>query len=280
MQISTQSNIPSINYGTFSLHLSLVRGTNIHSLFVFALFIARFGLASIHKFAFRMIGIRISAAVRLRYLRRLFDQSMHVLDSMPPGQAVGTITSSSNTVQSGISEKLALFIEYTTMIIASFVVSLVWNWELSLVTMAGFVVVVLVVGTLFPLTMKGQARQIELDGQAASIASESFASIRMIMACGAQQQTVSKYRAFVEAVKKQAQSTNPLTSLQFSLTVSPDYPLRKFKLGINLDSSLESSAPLLLPSGTELVSSRKTDWQTSGLLLCKKTSSSADSMEC
>lgn len=159
VQTCTQLNIPSIEYGSFSLYLSLFPGTNNHSLFVFALFIARFGLASIHKFAFRMIGIRISAAVRLQYFRRLFDQSMHVLDSMPPGQAVGTITSSSNTVQGGISEKLALFIEYTTMIITSFVVSLVWNWELSLVTLAGFVVVVLVVGTLFPLTMEGQARQ-------------------------------------------------------------------------------------------------------------------------
>lgn len=204
-----------------------------------------------------MIGIRISAAVRLQYLRHLFDQSMHILDSMPPGQAVGTITTSSNTVQGGISEKLALFIEYTTMIIASFVVSLVWNWELSLVTLAGFVVVVLVVGTLFPLTMKGQARQTELDGRAASIASESFASIRMIMACGAQQQTVDKYRAFVEAVKKQAQSTNPLTSLQFSLTVSPDDRSRRLKYGTNLNSSSVSLAPSLLPSGTGLFSSRR-----------------------
>ncbi|OGM49708.1 hypothetical protein ABOM_001908 [Aspergillus bombycis] len=187
-------------------------------LFVFILFLVRFVLASIHKFAFRMIGIRLSAAIRLHYLKQLFNQSVHVLDSLPPGHAVGTITSSSNILQIGISEKLGTFIESTTLIVASLIVALTCSWELSLVTSAGFFVVVLIVGALFPLTAKGQARQTKLEGQAAGIASEGFASIRMIMACGAQQQVVDKYGALVEEAKKQAQATNPLTSLQFALT--------------------------------------------------------------
>lgn len=166
-----------------------------------------------------MIGIRLSAAIRTQYLRHLFDQSMHVLDSLPPGYAVGTITSSSNILQSGLSEKLAIFIEYTTLVIGSFVVSFVWSWELSLVTLAGFCAVVLVSGSLFPFTVKGQARQMEIEKQAASIASECFASIKMIMACGAQRQTVEKYGTFIEEAKQQANSTNLFTSFQFCLTV-------------------------------------------------------------
>lgn len=168
-----------------------------------------------------MIGIRISAAIRLHYLRHLFNQSIHVLDSLPPGYAVGTLTSSSNTLQAGISEKLAIFIEYTTLVIGCFVVAFVWSWELSLVTMAGFFAVVLVAGSIFPLTVKGQARKLQAEKQAASIASECFSGIKMIMACGAQRQSVDKYGALVKEVEQQAQSTNLLTSLQFSLTVSP-----------------------------------------------------------
>ncbi|RAH50439.1 ABC transporter ATP-binding protein [Aspergillus brunneoviolaceus CBS 621.78] len=187
-------------------------------LFVFALFTARFGLASIHKFAFRMVSISLSAAIRTHYLEHLFHQSMHVLDSLPPGHAVGTITSSSNTLQGGLSEKLAIFIESTTLIIASFVVALMWSWELSLVTIAGFVATILGVGPLVRLTAKSRANLTHLEGQAASIASESFAGIRMVMACGAQRQTVDKYGAFVEQAKEQAVALNPLTSLQFSLT--------------------------------------------------------------
>ncbi|CAG7996395.1 unnamed protein product [Penicillium salamii] len=187
-------------------------------LFVFALFIARFGLASIQKFAFRMISIRLSAAIRLHYITHLFSQSVHVLDSLPPGHAVGTITSSSNTLQGGISEKLAIFIEYTTLIIGSFIVAFVQSWELSLVTLAGFFAIMLLAGSLFPFTVKGQTRQIDMEKKAASIASESFASIKMIMACDAQQQTSDKYISFIEQAKRQAQVTNVFTSLQFALT--------------------------------------------------------------
>jgi ABC-type multidrug transport system fused ATPase/permease subunit len=195
---------------------------------VFALFITRFGLSAIHRFSFRMTGIRISAAIRLHYVRHLFNQTIHVLDSLPPGHAVGTITSSSNTLQIGISEKLGTFIEYTSLIIASLIVALTWNWELALVTLSGFVVIVLIVGTLFPLTVKGQARQAQSEGEAAGLASEAFASIRMIMACGAQQQMVDRYGASIKEAKKQARATSPLTALQFALTVSPNEQPHKF----------------------------------------------------
>ncbi|KAI8721787.1 hypothetical protein NCS52_00321200 [Fusarium sp. LHS14.1] len=187
-------------------------------LYMFALFIARFGLSAIHRFAFRITGIQLSAAIRLHYVRHLFNQTIHVLDSLPPGHAVGTITSSSNTLQIGISEKLGTFIEYTSLIIASLIVALTWNWELALVTLSGFIVIVLIVGTLFPLTVKGQARQAHSEGEAAGLSSEAFASIRMIMAYGAQQQMVDRYGASIEEAKKHARATSPLASLQFALT--------------------------------------------------------------
>lgn len=167
-----------------------------------------------------MSGLRLSAAVRLHYLKHLFGQSVHVLDTLPPGHAVGTITSTSNTLQLGISEKLGIFIEYASLIVSAFIVALVWNWELALVTSAGFVLIVLVVGTLLPLVAKGQSRQANSESKAATIASEALSSIRMVMACGAQQQIVAKYGVFIEEAKKQARATSPLTSFQFALTVS------------------------------------------------------------
>ncbi|CAK7228778.1 hypothetical protein SEUCBS140593_007026 [Sporothrix eucalyptigena] len=179
---------------------------------------SRLGLASVSKLAFRMLGIRLTAAMRLHFLKHLFGQSIHVLDSLPPGHAVGTITAASNILQIGVSEKLGTFIEYTSLIVGSLVVALVWSWELALVTSSGFVAIVLIVGTLLPLTVKGQARQARLESHAAAVASEAFASIRMIMACGAQQQIVDKYGVFVEGAKRHARATSILTSLQLALT--------------------------------------------------------------
>lgn len=199
-----------------------------------------------------MIGIRLSAAVRLHYLKHLFGQSIHVLDTLPPGHAVGTITATSNTLQLGISEKLGIFIENTSLIVTAFVVALTWNWELALVTSAGFVLIVLVVGILSPLTLKGQARQAKSESQAATVASEAFSSIRMIMACGAQQQIVAKYGAFIEEAKKQARAISPLTSLQFSLTVSAMIKMPSFDIETKIRSFLVFSELLLLLSGMAL----------------------------
>lgn len=55
------------------------------------------------------------------------------------------------------------------------------------------------------------------DGRAGAVASEALASIRMVMACGAEERTAKKYATFVEEAKKHALSTSPLISLQFSL---------------------------------------------------------------
>ena len=167
-----------------------------------------------------MIGIRLSAAVRVNYLRHLFGQSIHVLDSLAPGHAVSTITSTSNVLQIGIYEKLGVFVEYSALIVSALIVAFTFNWELALVTSAGIMVVVLCVGILFPLTVKGQARQARSETTAAAIASEAFGGIRMIMASGAEQHTVEKYGALVDETKRHARSTSPITSFQFAITVS------------------------------------------------------------
>ncbi|KAM3458663.1 hypothetical protein MY3296_000421 [Beauveria thailandica] len=187
-------------------------------LYIFALFISRLVLASVNKFAFRITGIRLSAALRLHYLQHLFGQSIHVLDTLPSGHAIGTITATRNVLQLGISEKLGTFVEYTALIIGSLIAAFTFNWELALVTSAGFLVIFLIVGTLFPLTVKGQARKTKSEGHAATVASETFASIKMVMACVAEPQIADKYRALLQQAKRHAQATNPLTSLQFALT--------------------------------------------------------------
>lgn len=172
-----------------------------------------------------MIGIRLSANVRTHYLQRLFAQSIHVLDSMPPGYAVSTITSTSNVLQLGISEKLGVFVEYVSMMITALIVAFTWSWELTLVTCAGVVFIVLAIGSCLPLVLTRHGRMSRSDAKAGAIASEALASIRMIMACGAEERTAKKYSQYVEETKKHALSVSPLISIQFSLVVSLTVPI-------------------------------------------------------
>lgn len=112
-----------------------------------------------------MIGIRLSSAIRLHYLKSLFGQSIHVLDSMPPGYATGTITSTANTLQLGISEKLATYIEYNATIIAALVVAFTWNWLLTLVTASIIIFLLIVIGILMPFIVRGQGRITKVEHQ-------------------------------------------------------------------------------------------------------------------
>lgn len=155
-------------------------------------------------------------------------------------------------MQLGISEKLGTYIEYMSLIISAIVVAFTWSWELALVTSVGLVAVVLIIGTLLPLTVKRKASQAKSESQAATIASETFAGIRMVMACGAQQQMVDKYSSFIEGAKKEAQAISPITSLQFALTVSSKHTAGLPAYGANMYSSLASSGLSHLLSGMAL----------------------------
>ncbi len=112
-----------------------------------------------------MIGIRMSAAIRLHYLQSLFGQTIHVLDSMPSGAAAATITSTANTLQLGISEKLGTFIEYNGTIIAATVVAFTYSWSLTLVTSSMILFILIVISILLPFSVKAQANMSKVCAQ-------------------------------------------------------------------------------------------------------------------
>ncbi|KAF6841568.1 ABC transporter [Colletotrichum musicola] len=185
------------------------------ALYLFILFLARFILNYINKFAFRMIGIRLSSAIRLHYLQRLFGQTIHVLDSMPAGASAATITSTANTLQIGISEKLGVFLEFNGTIITAIIVAFTYSWSLTLVTASVILFILLVLGILLPFIIKGHSQMTKAEGKASAVASEAFSSIRMVTACGAEDRITARYARWVEVARQKGQFTAPLLALQF-----------------------------------------------------------------
>ncbi len=188
---------------------------NRMSLLMFALFVARFGLNYINKFCFRLIGIRMSAAIRLHYLRSLFGQTVHVLDSMPAGAAASTITGTANTLQVGISEKLGTFIEFTSTIVAAIIVAFTYSWSLTLVTASVILFISTVISILLPFIIKGNARLTKADAKGTAVATEAFGTIRMITSCGAEARVSQRYAEWVAKAKKATQFTSPFMASQF-----------------------------------------------------------------
>ena len=162
-----------------------------------------------------MISIRMSAAIRLDYLRCLFGQTIHALDSMPAGSAANTITTTANTLQLGISENLGTFVEFTTCILASVIVAFTFSWLLTLVVSSILLYVLLVVCITVPQLVKGETNLTRADTVANSIASESFANIRMLMACGAETRMAAKYSIWTQKARQYGQSMSPYFATMF-----------------------------------------------------------------
>ncbi|KAH6690446.1 multidrug resistance protein [Plectosphaerella plurivora] len=187
------------------------------ALYIMALFFARLTLNYINKFCFRMIGIRLSSQVRLHYLRSLMAQSIHVLDSMPPGSAASTITGTANVLQIGISEKLGTFMEFNGTIWCAIIVAFTWAWKLTLVTASVILFLLLVLGTLLPFIIKGHTQMTKAEAKATGVASEAFSGIRMLTASGAEDRITARYAHWVMEARAKGQKTAPLIALQFGL---------------------------------------------------------------
>lgn len=190
---------------------------NRNALYIFCLFIARFFLTYINKFGFRMIGIRMSAAIRLHYLRSLFSQPIHVLDSMPPGSAAGTITTTANVMQLGISEKLGTFLEFLSTIITAIAIAFSYSWKLTLVNFSLIVFIGLSISALLPYIIKGTSRATKAETRSTSVASEAFSAIRMVTACGAEAQMAKRFSVWADAARRHGLATSPLMATQFGL---------------------------------------------------------------
>ncbi|KAH7007746.1 P-loop containing nucleoside triphosphate hydrolase protein [Ilyonectria destructans] len=188
---------------------------NRQALYILALFLARWALNAINKFCFRMIGIRLSSAIRHDYLRSLFAQAISVIDSMPIGAPATAITTTSNTLQLGISEHLGTFLQANATIWAALIISFIWSWDLTLVTLSLLLYMMVVLCVLLPLILKGQTATAQADAQANAIASEALKGVRLVMACGAQGRTISHYEKWVREAMRRGQKISPVMGLQF-----------------------------------------------------------------
>ncbi|KAG4433458.1 hypothetical protein IFR05_011062 [Cadophora sp. M221] len=189
-------------------------GINGIVLYLVYLFAGRLVLDYIAMFGFRMASLRISAAMRLTYIKALFSQPISVLDVLPPGQTAAIITVTANILQVGISERLSMLIQNVSLVITALIIAFSYNWLLTLVTSTGLVFIALVYRYTIPRFVDNMKEVEEADRMSSGVASEAFTSIRMIAACGAEEKMASKYADWVEESHRRGLRMSPLVALQ------------------------------------------------------------------
>ena len=168
------------------------------------------------KFSFRMIGIRVSATVRLAYLDALFSQPISVLDRMPQGKPTDLITNAANLIQLGVSDKLALMVQSVTLVISAYVIAFKYSWQLTLVSSSTLLFILLVYSGIVPPYIKMQRSVDHADEKATSVASDVFGSIRTVLSLGAEDQLTEKYAGWNSESRKRMLKMSPLVAFHFS----------------------------------------------------------------
>ncbi|ERT01099.1 hypothetical protein HMPREF1624_02338 [Sporothrix schenckii ATCC 58251] len=183
-------------------------------LYLVYIFAARLVLGYVAYFGFRLSSLRISAALRLAYMRALLAQPVSTLDCLPPGTTAAVITITANTLQLGISEKLSGFLQSVTLVVAALVVSFLYSWKLTLVTSSGMVFIVLVYAVTTPMLVKILNQVQDSEIKAATVASEIFSSIRMVAACGAEEKMAARYDVCADESRNRGKRMSPVIALQ------------------------------------------------------------------
>jgi ATP-binding cassette, subfamily B (MDR/TAP), member 1 len=161
-----------------------------------------------------MISIRISANMRLAYMKALFKQPISVLDTLPPGQTAAIITITAGILQIGISERLSMFLQSVSLVITALIIAFRQSAILTLVTCSGLVFIAIFYGATMPFLVKMLGEVEHADRMSSGIASEVFSSIRMVAACGAEKKMASRYASWVEESRRRGLKMSPLVAIQ------------------------------------------------------------------
>lgn len=186
-----------------------------NALYIFCLFIGKFCLGYVSTYAFRMSGIRISAAIRLAYLSSLFDLPVSVIDKLPAGEATDALTNIANTIQLAISDKLGSMVQSFSLVITAYVIAFVYSWRLTLVSSSVIVLVTTMLRVTMPYLIKYYIQVLAKNAGASSVAGEILRGIRTIKSLGAEEEALQWHRKFLDEGQEIGSKLSIWVSMQF-----------------------------------------------------------------
>lgn len=192
----------------------------------------------------RLSGTRISAALRLAYLTAIFRQDLTYFDKLSnanspddpgssklfrssapssksgksgtAGSVAVAITTHSNTVQMGISEKIAGFVQGVAMVLSGFAIAFAKNWRLTLVTATILPASVFIYGISIPIDIRMEKAVMEAHAKAAELAEEVLTSVRTAKSFNAEQRLAKRYKELLDVGRKAGVKKAPNSGVQYS----------------------------------------------------------------
>lgn len=194
-----------------------------NALYIFLLFIAKFCLGYISTYAFRMSGIRISAAIRLAYLSSLFDLPVRVIDKLPAGEATDTLSNVADTIQLAISDTLGSLVQGLSLITIAYIIAFIYSWRLTLVSSSVIVLATVLLRITTPQLMKYYIQIITKTAGASGVAGEVLRGIRTIKSLGAEEEARRWQSKLLDQAQEYGSKVSIWVSMQFWPTIFAMY---------------------------------------------------------
>ena len=143
-------------------------------------------------------------------MKALFSQPISKVDEITAGSVSNTITSSANTIQLSISERMCLMFQALALLITAYAVAFKYSWALTLVSSSSILFIIVVYGFTTPIALKALQAVEKADEKHASIAGEIFGSIRTVFSLGAEKPLSERYFHWVDESRRRGLKIAPM----------------------------------------------------------------------
>ncbi|KAG5805533.1 hypothetical protein H9Q74_010639 [Fusarium xylarioides] len=160
--------------------------------------IGEFIVVYISTVGFIYTGEHLSAKIREHYLESCLRQNIGFFDQIGAGEVVTRITSDTNLIQDGISEKVSLTLAAVATFVSAFIIGFIKYWKLTLILFSTVVALLLNMGGGSSFILKYNRQSLEAYAHGGSLADEVISSIRNAVAFGTQERLARQYDAHLK----------------------------------------------------------------------------------
>ncbi|KAL7946258.1 P-loop containing nucleoside triphosphate hydrolase protein [Trichoderma barbatum] len=155
--------------------------------------VGQFVVTYIATVGFIYVGESISTRVREHYLESCLSQNIGFFDKIGTGEIVTRVTSDTNVIQDGISEKVSITIGAISTFVTAFIIAFANYWKLTLI-LASVIIAIVINGSLFSSYMlKNGTQSIISTALGGGLADEVLSSARTAVAFGAHDRLSNQY---------------------------------------------------------------------------------------
>lgn len=184
---------------------------NHNTLYFIYLAIGIIVFTSIDTFIHVDRGEVMTARIRQHYLASILRQNVAYFDKLGAGEVTTRITTDTNNIQEGISEKAGLIVNGIATFVTALVIGFAKSWKLALILLSVVVALVLLMGTGSKFIIIFTTKSTQAYGEGSSVAEETLSAIRNTTAFGIQQRLAEKFDGWL--VKTMKHSVNKGRSL-------------------------------------------------------------------